>query len=248
MCGNNKNVSYAKDMYCITVTGSDVNTLDIEWLHSFKGTASSNYKPSTYTPRKFNNLGIDYYISNVKSIEEMPPQEVYNIAVENDDSYLVTYDMIATHNCKHLIALLSNKRWLQQVTSRFVDWLVENLDQVNEYLRLPEDRKLTAPDAEARQRGKQASMNRWADRVERINDIAEEYLQDRKDFIEHNEDEGIIEDIQRWLKDNYTAETGYDYVKATPEEVRAILNYVTKDLDRNINNDTEIEDEVESDN
>lgn len=149
--------------------------------------------------------------------------------------------------CKHLIALLSNKRWLQQVTSRFVDWLVENLDQVNEYLRLPEDRKLTAPDVEARQRGKQASYSKWADRVERINDIAEEYLQDRKDFIEHNEDEGIIEDIQRWLKDNYTAEdTGYDYVKATPEEVRAILNYVTKDLDRNMKNNVELEDEVES--
>lgn len=147
--------------------------------------------------------------------------------------------------CKHLVALLSNKRWLQQVTSRFVDWLVENLDQVNEYLRLPEDRKLTAPDAEARQRGKQASLNKWANRVERIEDIAEEYLQDRKDFIEHNEDEGIIEDIQRWLKDNYTAEdTGYDYVKATPEEIRAILNYVTKDLDRGVNNNTEIEDEV----
>lgn len=149
--------------------------------------------------------------------------------------------------CKHILALLSNKRWLQQVTSRFIDWLVENLDQVNEYLRLPEDRKLTAPDAEARQRGKQASYSKWADRVERINDIAEEYLQDRKDFIEHNEDEGIMEDIQRWLKDNYTSDIGYDYVKATPEEIRAILNYVTKDLNRNID-DNNVEDEVESDN
>lgn len=148
--------------------------------------------------------------------------------------------------CKHLIALLSNKRWLQQVTSRFVDWLVENLDKVNEYLRLPEDRKLTAPNAEARQRGKQASYGRWADRVERINDIAEEYLQDRKDFIEHNEDEGILQDIKRWLNDNYVRkDTGYDSIKATPEEIRAILNYVTKDLNRNIDNN--VEDEVESD-
>ena len=231
-------------MYCITISGSDVKFIDTDWLHTVKGNKSSSYEPSAYKSRTFNNDDVDYYVSKIKSIEDMPPQEVYNIAVEEDDSYLVTYDMIATHNCKHLIALLSNKRWLQQVTSRFIDWLVENLDQVNEYLRLPEDRKLTAPDAEARQRGKQASMNRWADRVERINDIAEEYLQDRKDFIEHNEDEGIIEDIQRWLKDNYTAETGYDYVKATPEEIRAILNYVTKDLDRGVNNNTEIEDEV----
>lgn len=149
--------------------------------------------------------------------------------------------------CKHIVALLSNKRWLQQITSRFVDWLVENIDAVNEYLRLPDDRKLTVPDAEARQRGKQASYTKFANRVERIEDVAQEYLNDRKDFIEHNEDEGIVEDIKRWLKDNYTDEqSGYDYVKATPEEVNAILNYVTKDMDRNIDN-TEIEDEVESD-
>ena len=145
--------------------------------------------------------------------------------------------------CKHLVALLSNKRWLQQITSRFVDWLVENLEQVNEYLRLSGDKQLTAPDAEARQRGKQASYGRWVDRVKRLNDIAEKYLQDRKDFIEHNEDEGIIEDIQRWLKDNYTSDTGYDYVKATPEEVKTILNYVTKDLDRN---NLDVEEEVDS--
>ena len=134
---------------------------------------------------------------------------------------------------------------MQQVTSRFVDWLVENLEEVNKYLRLEGDKKLTPPNAEARQRGKQASYGKWADRVERIEDIANEYAQDRKDFIEHNEDEGIIEDIQRWLKDNYTSKEGYDYVKATPEEVRAILNYVTKDLDRNINNE---EEEVENGN
>ena len=151
--------------------------------------------------------------------------------------------------CKHLISLLSNKRWLQQVTSRFVDWLVENLEEVNKYLRLEGDKQLTAPDAEARQRGKQASYNKWAQRVERIEDIAEEYLQDRKDFIEHNEDEGIIEDIQRWLKDNYTGkDTGYDYVKATPEEVKAILAYVTKGLDRNIENNEEEEENIENDN
>ena len=134
---------------------------------------------------------------------------------------------------------------MQQVTSRFVDWLVENLEEVNKYLRLEGDKKLTPPNAEARQRGKQASYSKWIDRVERIEDIANEYAQDRKDFIEHNEDEGIIEDIQRWLKDNYTSKEGYDYVKATPEEVRAILNYVTKDLDRNINNE---EEEVENGN
>lgn len=149
--------------------------------------------------------------------------------------------------CKHLSAVLSNKRWLQQITSRFVDWLVENIDEVNNYLRLSGDKVLTVPDEEARRRGKTATYNKLADRIERLEDIAEQYKQDRQDFIEHNEDEGIIEDIKRWLRDTYTnKDTGYDYVKATPEEVNAILNYVTKDMDRNIDN-TGIEDEVEND-
>ena len=38
--------------------------------------------------------------------------------------------------CKHLYAVLSNKRWLQQVTSKFMDWLVQNIDGVNKYLGL----------------------------------------------------------------------------------------------------------------
>ena len=106
--------------------------------------------------------------------------------------------------CKHLSAVLSNKRWLQQITSRFVDWLVENIDEVNNYLRLSGDKVLTVPDEEARRRGKTATYNKLADRIERLEDIAEQYKQDRQDFIEHNEDEGIIEDIKRWLRDTYT--------------------------------------------
>lgn len=143
--------------------------------------------------------------------------------------------------CKHLTALLSNKRWLQQITTRFVDWLIENIDEVNKYLRLSGDRQLTVPDAEARVRGKQSQYSKFAQRVERIEDIAQEYKEDRLDFIEHNEDDGIKEDIKRWLKDNYTDNNGegYDYVRATPEEINAILKYVTKDLDRNIGNEEE---------
>ena len=142
--------------------------------------------------------------------------------------------------CKHLSAVLSNKRWLQQITSRFVDWLVENIDEVNNYLRLSGDKVLTVPDEEARRRGKIATYNKLADRIERLEDIAEQYKQDRQDFIEHNEDEGIIEDIKRWLRDTYTnKDTGYDYVKATPQEINTILGYVTKDLDRSSLNDNQ---------
>lgn len=246
--GGNKNISNAKPMYCITVTGKDIDIIDDEWFKLIKGSKSSSYKRSNYKSRVYSAFDTEYVGYSISNIENIVSENiVYNISVADDDSYLVSNDMIAVHNCKHLTALLSNKRWLQQITSRFVDWLVENIDAVNEYLRLPDNRKLTTPDAEARQRGKQASYTKFANRVERIEDVAQEYLDDRKDFIEHNEDEGIVEDIKRWLKDNYTDEqSGYDYVKATPEEVNAILNYVTKDMDRNIDS-TEIEDEVESD-
>ena len=34
-------------------------------------------------------------------------------------------------------------------------------------------------------------------------------------------------------------DTGYDYVKATPQEINTILGYVTKDLDRSSLNDNQ---------
>ena len=108
------------------------------------------------------------------------------------------------------------------------------LCDVNKYLKLSGDKVLTTPNAEARRRGKQASYTKWADRVARIEDIANEYIEDRKDFIDHNEDIGIRADIERWLKDNYTSEdTGYDYVKATPEEINGILDFALKSKENN---------------
>lgn len=56
--------------------------------------------------------------------------------------------------CKHLIAMLSNKRWLQQVTSTIMNWIENNIDDVNKYLGLSGDNVLTLPNALARQNAK----------------------------------------------------------------------------------------------
>jgi len=59
--------------------------------------------------------------------------------------------------CKHLVALLSNKRWLQQVTATLMDWCEEHIDEINDYLRLSGDKVLTLPNELARKNAK----DRW---------------------------------------------------------------------------------------
>jgi hypothetical protein len=56
--------------------------------------------------------------------------------------------------CKHLYSVLSNKRWLQQVTSVFMNWLEEHIEGVNKYLGLKGDKALTLPNELARQNAK----------------------------------------------------------------------------------------------
>lgn len=59
--------------------------------------------------------------------------------------------------CKHLTALLSNKKWLQQVSSYLMDWCAKNIDKINQFLKLvDEDKQLTLPNELARQNAKKA--------------------------------------------------------------------------------------------
>lgn len=149
----NINVSNAKDMYCITITGNYTELFTD--MKKFKGTKSSSYPISNYqcAIKKYDDTF--YQFSSIKSIETLPYDDiVYNIGVLNDESYLVTYDNIAVHNCKHLTAVLSNKRWLQQVTSTFMNWLEQNIEGVNKYLGLKGDKVLTLPNELARQNAK----------------------------------------------------------------------------------------------
>ena len=57
--------------------------------------------------------------------------------------------------CKHLTAVLSNKKWLQQVASFLMDWCSKNIEQVNQFLKLTDENKqLTLPNELARQNAK----------------------------------------------------------------------------------------------
>ena len=59
--------------------------------------------------------------------------------------------------CKHLTALLSNKKWLQQVSSYLMDWCAKNIDKINQFLKLTDENKqLTLPNELARQNAKKA--------------------------------------------------------------------------------------------
>lgn len=57
--------------------------------------------------------------------------------------------------CKHLTAVLSNKKWLQQVASFLMDWCAKNIDKINQFLKLvDENKQLTLPNELARQNAK----------------------------------------------------------------------------------------------
>lgn len=152
---NNTKESNAKDMYCITVCGQDILKIDNDIFKQIKGKQSYSYPISNYKARVVNNEDVSYFMTSIKSIEPIDSMVVYNIGVEDDDSYLVTTDLFAVHNCKHLISMLSNKKWLQQVTGTVMDWCTKNIDKINEFLKLTdEDKKLTLPNELARQNAK----------------------------------------------------------------------------------------------
>lgn len=157
----NKNISNAKPMYCITVTGKDIDIIDDEWFKLIKGSKSNSYKRSNYKSRVYSAFDTEYVGYSISNIENIVADNiVYNISVADDDSYLVSNDMIAVHNCKHLTSMLSNKRWLQQVTSKVMDFIEQNIDAVNAFLKPKKGMELTLPNELARQNAKTSWQNR----------------------------------------------------------------------------------------
>lgn len=62
--------------------------------------------------------------------------------------------------CKHLTAILSNKKWMQQITKTLMDWIEEHIDEVNDFLKLKDDKRLTLPNELARQNAKLRWQNK----------------------------------------------------------------------------------------
>lgn len=86
--------------------------------------------------------------------------------------------------CKHLIAMLSNKKWLQQVSGTIMDFIEKNIDQVNEYLRPKEGQELTLPNELARKNAKTGFYSKlFKDKMEEPDD------ENNKEDIENDEED-----------------------------------------------------------
>ena len=81
--------------------------------------------------------------------------------------------------CKHLISMLRNKRWLQQVTSTFMDFLVDRINDVNKFLRLKDNEVLTLPNELARYNARMATYSKLF-KKEEPDDEDQEVEQDDK--------------------------------------------------------------------
>ena len=142
-------------------------------------------------------------------------------------------DITNPHNygssCKHLISLLSNKKWLQQVTGTIMDWVVKNIDKVNEFLRPKEGMELTLPNELARRNAKLGFYSKlFKDKLE---DEPEEEVEDNVDNNNDTDNSNDNNDNVEDSKDN------------NQNNSNNINNDNSDDLDdSNINSDEEKED------
>lgn len=56
--------------------------------------------------------------------------------------------------CKHLTAMLSNKKWMQQVAAPVMDWIEKRIVEVNRFLKVKPGEELTLPNELARKNAK----------------------------------------------------------------------------------------------
>lgn len=105
--------------------------------------------------------------------------------------------------CKHLTSMLSNKKWLQQVTGTIMDWIVKNIDAVNKYLRVREGQELTLPNELARQNAKIGFYSKLF--KDKLKDEEPEEVEDNDNNIDNNspdDNDDNVEDIQDNNKNN----------------------------------------------
>ena len=101
--------------------------------------------------------------------------------------------------CKHLISMLSNKKWLQQVAGTLLDFLVKRIDDVNKFLRPRKGEELTVPNELARQNAKLGFYSKlFKDKVDKEPEEEKEVdVNDnnaRNDSVDNDAD--TVEDIQ----------------------------------------------------
>lgn len=100
--------------------------------------------------------------------------------------------------CKHLISMLSNKRWLQQVTGTFMDYLEKRIVEVNRYLRVRPGEELTLPNELARKNAKAGYYSKvFKDIEDETNETDDEKEQDLQEPIDTENIENDNPDVTK---------------------------------------------------
>lgn len=185
--------------YLICLRGEHIKDIIQDDSYLVKSSNSYKHPISSYIKNKIDSGEIQYYLTNInkKDIKQTEGEQVYNLKVAEDESYLITRELYAVHNCKHLISMLSNKKWLQQVTGTIMDWVVKNIDKVNEFLRPKEGMELTLPNELARRNAKLGFYSKlFKDKLE---DEPEEEVEDN---VDNNNDTDNSNDNNDNVEDN----------------------------------------------
>lgn len=136
--------------------------------------------------------------------------------------------------CKHLTAMLSNKKWLQQVAGTLMDFLVDRIDDVNRFLRVRPGEELTIPNELARQNAKKGFYSKlFKDKV----DTEEEEIND--DNNESNDDN--IDSNDDTNNDSTNMASNRNNNSDIKDTDTNLENNTSNDSDTSINDDTNID-------
>lgn len=107
--------------------------------------------------------------------------------------------------CKHLTAMLSNKKWMQQVSGTVMDWCVKNIEQINEFVKPKEGKELTLPNELARQNAKAGFYTKlFKDKLDNEKEEPEEpeEIDDNTDTQNDEEDFRELADVENTNKED----------------------------------------------
>lgn len=104
--------------------------------------------------------------------------------------------------CKHLTAMLSNKKWIQQVSGTVMDWCVKNIEKINEFIKPKEGKELTLPNELARQNAKAGFYTKlFKDKLDDEKEEPEE-IDDNTDTQNDEEDFRELADVENTNKED----------------------------------------------
>lgn len=98
--------------------------------------------------------------------------------------------------CKHLTSMLSNKKWLQQVTGSIMDWIEKHIDEVNKYLRVKEGQELTLPNELARRNAKLGFYSKlFKDKLDEPEEEVEDNDNNDNNGVKSNDDSDVLDNV-----------------------------------------------------